>query len=124
LGPLVNFGYADEVLLLVPISVAADARLSGRLRLKAEAEWLACEKICIPERAELSLELPVGGQAAARLGTVSVWAHASRSPDTFILRDARFAGPQDEGVGASRRRKAKPSHYPRPWPRDRGGPTC
>ena len=57
-GPLMNYGYEDEVVLLVPITPAANAK-PGRYPIKASAEWLVCKDICIPEKGELELSLPV-----------------------------------------------------------------
>lgn len=58
-GPLVNFGYADEVLLMAPIEITEAARLDGGLPITAEADWLVCREICIPERKTLALTLGV-----------------------------------------------------------------
>jgi thiol:disulfide interchange protein/DsbC/DsbD-like thiol-disulfide interchange protein len=58
-GPLVNYGYEGEVLLPVPITAPADARAGQRVVLKAAADFLVCSEICVPERAELALELAV-----------------------------------------------------------------
>ncbi len=46
---LMNYGYSDELALLVPItaSEALDTRLPAVL--SAKAVWLVCEEICIPE---------------------------------------------------------------------------
>jgi thiol:disulfide interchange protein DsbD len=56
-GPLVNFGYHDEVLLLVQLTPPEN--IAGEVILTAKAQWLVCEEICIPEDADLSLTLPV-----------------------------------------------------------------
>jgi len=58
-GPLMNYGYHDEVLLPVPITVPASARPGETVTLKAAAAFLVCEEICVPEDAVLSLTLPV-----------------------------------------------------------------
>jgi thiol:disulfide interchange protein/DsbC/DsbD-like thiol-disulfide interchange protein len=58
-GPLVNYGYEGQVLLLSDITTVPDF-LSGRsVTLSARADWLVCKEICIPEGADLSLTLPV-----------------------------------------------------------------
>lgn len=57
MGPLVNYGYEGEVLHLVEITVPASAAQSATL--EANAYWLVCEEICIPEEARLDLTLPV-----------------------------------------------------------------
>lgn len=64
-GPLVNYGYSDEVLLLSRLQVPQDAA-AGDVELKVDAEWLVCKDICIPERGEARLSLRV---TAAGTGT-------------------------------------------------------
>ncbi|WP_332695166.1 protein-disulfide reductase DsbD domain-containing protein, partial [Bosea sp. (in: a-proteobacteria)] len=62
--PLVNFGFEGTVLLPVEISVPADAKPGERFAITANATWLVCEKICIPEEGVLKLDLPVEAAAA------------------------------------------------------------
>ncbi|HSS26613.1 MAG TPA: protein-disulfide reductase DsbD domain-containing protein [Usitatibacter sp.] len=57
-GPLMNYGYEDEVILLTDISVPADAA-AGSANLKADVEWLVCKDICIPEKGALDLSVPI-----------------------------------------------------------------
>lgn len=59
IGPLVNFGYADQVHLLVPLTVPATATPGQAVQLDAKVDWLVCEDICIPESADLSISIPV-----------------------------------------------------------------
>jgi thiol:disulfide interchange protein/DsbC/DsbD-like thiol-disulfide interchange protein len=62
-GPLTNYGYEGEVLLLTDV-VAVPDFLSGRtVTLSGRADWLVCKEICIPEGADLSLTLPVANAA-------------------------------------------------------------
>jgi thiol:disulfide interchange protein DsbD len=70
-GPLMNYGYEDEVLLVSDITPPASAA-PGRYPIQAKAEWLVCKDICIPEKGELDLTLvvaaaegPVDARAAA-----------------------------------------------------------
>ena len=56
LGPLVNYGYENETLLLIPVRILSHNPIS----LEAMAEWLVCKDICIPERKKLNLEIPQG----------------------------------------------------------------
>ena len=58
-GPLVNYGYEGEVLLLTGLTVPRDAITGTTYKLAAHAEWLVCKDVCIPEGADLDLELPV-----------------------------------------------------------------
>ncbi|MGZ8370490.1 MAG: protein-disulfide reductase DsbD domain-containing protein, partial [Caulobacteraceae bacterium] len=64
-GPLMNYGYENEVVLPVPLTVPATARPGQTMRLKAEVALLVCELLCVPESAHLELDVPVvAGQAA------------------------------------------------------------
>lgn len=62
-GPLANFGYDGRVLHLAQITVPNDWPVGEPLRLAASATWLVCKEICIPEDAEMALELPVATTA-------------------------------------------------------------
>ncbi|KNZ30666.1 MAG: hypothetical protein AD742_21660 [Methylibium sp. NZG] len=59
IGPLVNFGYEDELLLPLTFTAPADAKAGSTLKLSAKADWLVCNDVCIPETAQLELALPV-----------------------------------------------------------------
>ena len=58
------YGYTGTATHLVPITVPADAKPGERVTLTAEARWLVCEKICLPEEGKFSLSLPVQAGAA------------------------------------------------------------
>jgi len=56
---LAVFGYTGNVFLPVTITVPAD--YSGTtLPIQLAATWLVCDKICVPEDAELTLDIPIG----------------------------------------------------------------
>ena len=57
-GPLMNYGYEDEVVLLSELTPPASAT-PGTFAVKARAEWLVCKDICIPEKGELDMVLTV-----------------------------------------------------------------
>ncbi len=59
-GPLVNFGFTGEVLLPFTVTVPAMLTAGDSFALAAEARWLVCEKVCIPEDGAFLLEMPVG----------------------------------------------------------------
>jgi len=61
-GPLVEYGYDDEVLLLTEIQVPADA--AGSIKLAAKVSYLVCKDICVPEDSHVELTLPVANDAA------------------------------------------------------------
>ena len=64
-GPLMNYGYEDEVVLLTEVTPPASAPPGSTVSLKAKAEWLVCKDICIPEKGELDLALPVAAGEGA-----------------------------------------------------------
>ena len=53
-GPLVTYAYEGEVVLPLTVTGAVPGHLT------AEAQWLACRDICVPEQARLVLDLPAG----------------------------------------------------------------
>jgi thiol:disulfide interchange protein len=60
-GELANYGYNDQVLLRVEMTVPPGLKVGDNVTFKADADWLVCKDICIPERATLDLTLPVVG---------------------------------------------------------------
>jgi len=62
-GPLVNFGYKGQVLLPIQVRPPADLSPGGSFRVEAEATWLVCADVCIPEEGRFTLTLPVAGAA-------------------------------------------------------------
>jgi thiol:disulfide interchange protein DsbD len=52
LGPLMDFGYENEVLFPFPFHVA-DSVKAGPAVLHAKVDWLVCREVCIPGKTEL-----------------------------------------------------------------------
>lgn len=63
-GDIEIYGYHDEVLLMQELTPPASIA-QNTVKLAAEANWLVCEKICIPGSAAVELELAVGSTATA-----------------------------------------------------------
>ena len=57
-GDIETYGYTNEVLLMQEITPPSKLDDSSA-KLSTEANWLVCEKICIPGSATLQLDLPV-----------------------------------------------------------------
>ena len=60
LGPLMDFGYDNEVLF--PFQIEADKLAKpGPATLHAKVSWLVCREVCIPGKADLEISRVVGG---------------------------------------------------------------
>ncbi len=62
-GPLVNFGYEGEVLLPVTVTPPDTLAPGSVFTIEAEASWLVCAEVCIPEEGRFTLALPVVARA-------------------------------------------------------------
>ncbi|MEO8043530.1 MAG: protein-disulfide reductase DsbD domain-containing protein [Spartobacteria bacterium] len=60
-GDIQIYGYHDDVLLMVQLTPPPKVEAPS-VHLAATADWLVCEKICIPGSGEVQLDLPVGAQ--------------------------------------------------------------
>jgi thiol:disulfide interchange protein len=58
LGPLMDFGYENEVLFPVPIQVRSAFKppVNRKAILSAKVDWLVCREVCIPGKAQLDVE--------------------------------------------------------------------
>ena len=68
-GDIKTYGYHDEVLLMQEITPPA-AITEEKVKLMADANWLVCEKICIPGSAAVQMELPTGRESSGANGTL------------------------------------------------------
>jgi thiol:disulfide interchange protein DsbD len=64
LGPLMDYGYENEVLFPFQLRVANDAK-AGPATLHAKVDWLVCRESCIPGKAELEVSRSVYDHHAA-----------------------------------------------------------
>lgn len=55
--PVVTYGYEDAVLL--PVTVTPPANVTGAVSLGGTLRYLVCKDLCLPEQAEVVLDLPV-----------------------------------------------------------------
>jgi thiol:disulfide interchange protein DsbD len=55
--PVVTFGYEDAVLL--PVTLTPPPGRAGPVTVRARVQYLVCKDLCLPEQAELALELPM-----------------------------------------------------------------
>ncbi len=62
-GDIQIYGYHDEVLLMQQVTPPLSVR-EANMKLAADANWLVCEKICIPGGKSLQLELPISASSS------------------------------------------------------------
>src|ERR1700761_1310454 len=56
LGPLMDFGYDNEVLFPIAIHVAPDFKpAEPNVTLAGKGRWLGCREVCIPGKAQVSV---------------------------------------------------------------------
>jgi DsbC/DsbD-like thiol-disulfide interchange protein len=100
---IVDYGYEDAVLLIVPMRAESEIAGQQSARLDAEVKLLVCShEMCIPGRAKLTLTLPVRAQAAAP--------EAPSSPTT----EARTVAARTKGLFLATR-KLLPRPAPLNW---------
>ncbi|MEI7970192.1 MAG: thioredoxin family protein [Betaproteobacteria bacterium] len=63
-GPLANYGYEGDTLLLTEIRLPSSWSAGSVLSLAARADWLVCKDICLPGNASLALEVPTAASRA------------------------------------------------------------
>ncbi len=93
-GGLINFGYEDDLLLPMQISIPA-AQISP-ITVSAKANWLICKEVCIPEEGVVSLTIPVQKDAAKPGAVAALFTKALNAQPAYMAE----AGAR--GVGAQR----------------------
>ncbi len=84
---IVNYVYERDHAILTRLKVPQGA--SGVLPIRAKAQWLACtDKVCVPERGEFALDLPVGSGGATERARFDQWRRALPRP---LAAPAKFA---------------------------------
>jgi thiol:disulfide interchange protein/DsbC/DsbD-like thiol-disulfide interchange protein len=122
IGPVASYGYENEIVFPMTLTVPADAQPGSRLVVEANADWVVCEKECIPEEGKFRLTLPV--QATARLGSAAVRAAFAiadaRRPQaapwkTSVSADEPTLQLRVEGAGISPQSVQSALYFPEPW---------
>ena len=103
-GSITGNGYEGEVYLFVELAAPASLKPGETVTLRAKADWLMCEDVCMPGMADVELTLPVSleskpanaalTQAYADLPQpLTGWSvSASRTGSTLIVRLTPAAG--------------------------------
>ena len=69
-----TYGYSNEVVLLVPLTLATNLP-AGPLDLKANVSWLECEDVCIPANQDVEAKLNIGSETktSANAAMIDLW---------------------------------------------------
>ena len=59
IGPVVIYGYDTSLLLIARVTPPAGLETTGRIKIGAEVDWLACGETNVQGQAEVSIMLPV-----------------------------------------------------------------
>lgn len=78
---LFTYVYHDEVVLLVPLRLAANAR-SGAFELKAKVSWLECEKLCVAANGDVAAKFSIGAESKASKDAALLEAAKKKLPAT------------------------------------------
>ncbi len=106
-GDLMTYAYTGDLLLPLTITPAADHPAT---HVEAEASWLVCKDICIPEQGRFDLDIPSGSpapsaqaalftRAAQTLPMASPW-KATIAPDGRLWIRGEGLGPQTVAAAA------------------------
>ncbi len=82
-GPLMNFGYSDEVWLLSELTAPEDLKVGQPVEIQANAYWLVCEEVCIPEEGNLTLTLKAGDRSLPGAHAQTIRFAESQLPGEF-----------------------------------------
>jgi thiol:disulfide interchange protein len=98
IGPLANFGFENEVWLLTTLTAPAGLTPGSMTTLEADVTWLVCQEICIPQEAQLRLEIDVEAAPKPNAQWADAFARARAIlpespalPARFALQDNRLA---------------------------------
>ena len=94
---LTTYGYHGTIVLLVPLTLAADLK-PGPLELQAKVSWVECEEMCIPGDAQVKATLTLGAESKPSPAAEQFAAAAKRLPKDgqALAVTARWDGPATE----------------------------
>jgi len=101
LGPLMDFGYENEVLFPFHLDVA-DSVKRGRAAMQAKVDWLVCQNVCIPGKAELVVTRDIAAPGAPT---------TTGEPDSGLWQRWANAIPKPLGSGSTTVFQATPTGF-------------
>jgi len=110
IATLMNYGYEDEVTLLIPVTPPPSLDPADPVRIAGKLTYLVCETECVPGSADLQITLPVGdpkpdpdnvalfARARAALPVAPVWPLNLSSQGDRLRLDFAAAGLKPETI--------------------------
>ena len=78
-----TYGYSGEVMLIVPLKLAADLK-PGPLELKAHVSWLECKESCIPGSQSVQTTLNIGNETRSSTNAALIAAWKAEVPEPAL----------------------------------------
>jgi DsbC/DsbD-like thiol-disulfide interchange protein len=77
---LADYGYHDDVLLVVPVRVPPSIKGSSgsALSFGLEVKWLICREVCLSDRAQMQISLPAGTNSAENPASLQLFSKAEK----------------------------------------------
>jgi thiol:disulfide interchange protein DsbD len=94
-GPVTSFGYENDVILPLRLTVPADAQPGTSARLTAKADWLECREACVPGKAAVALDVAVAAKSKQDVDGADALEKARAlvpRPDPAAAADALWTG--------------------------------
>jgi thiol:disulfide interchange protein DsbD len=94
-----TYGYDNEVVLLVPLTLATNLP-SGPLDLKANVSWLECKDVCVPASQSVEATVNIGGKTKTSTDAVTIESWQKKVPQTnnVIWSQAWWERPSDNNM--------------------------
>jgi DsbC/DsbD-like thiol-disulfide interchange protein len=61
---IMDFGFTDDAVLLVPVRPTGGLKTGTTANLGVEIRLVVCREVCVPGKAQVSLDLPIGAELA------------------------------------------------------------
>ncbi len=90
IGPLANYGYGNNLVLLQDIVVPGDI-VTDSVKIDVNVAWLVCEDVCIPGNKILSIRLPVEEDAEVQ-----------QSADSPLIESVKKNNPKEDSFFSSK----------------------
>ena len=84
-GPLMNYGYENEVYLPLTVTAPSGAPTGRPIHLTAAVSLLVCKDICVPEDAKLAIDLPVALTSNGGSSNAGIQRALAAAPQTMSL---------------------------------------